>query len=995
MAEHSKLIIEVSSDGVVTANGNLIKFSESSQKAGKSTDDLANKMGALQLIANKLPGPLKSVAAGLMGMVNPTTAVVGVLIELGEAAVKYIGEAVNAYAEHEAQLVRLGAVIKASGAETWTTTDALSRYADTLQSATGKSSNQIKQMQSVLLGFQSITGENFDRLTKNMLDMVDVMGGDMVTAANTFGKAMDNPAESLSALSRYGFKFTEQEKQMIKSMQEANDIAGAQVVILKSMEKAFGGAAEAHAKTLQGMKEYVKTLKEQHKALQAEYSGMSDIAKYYYEQQVERYEMLNAQMQKQIESKGFENKRKSGTLTVFEEYEEAIKIVEDLKKRIEALNNAGYKTHAPELQKELDLYNSIIANYKPFIDAEKKRTTELEKQLKIIEDQKKQYASTMDLVKSILENTPEAQAEKIRAEIKQLELLLDIGKKPDHHTQYDSHGNVKEWDKLKSLEPKDMDKTKEAIAVLEKKLEELIRKGKGGFEDWVKILARATGYAEDTVNKLGGLKTVEKYIADIEKIQNTLFSQDDNLLKALGLDDVGILETSADKARSALELLLNSGIWDGTEKSVQSLTKKLEELDRAASYSRFTKVMEDLEKERKLLGSSPQERVHGQVTDLLKSKNIDPSELQILEYIRNSGENYLAGLAEQLRDAGKSTYDLALKRLMIEQNISEEAAKQALETQKKIDYIKKGLDIIGKITEAMDNSTEAIRKCLTEWKELGGVPKELYGEYAEARFAQSGMNIMQGSDVGNFVHGMEMGGPIVGLINMFAGALENVLGGMEGMDLILSPITNMLKQLEPLIKTLLLPLLLVGKALEWLGQAIMWVLNFITGGFFGQMSDLYDTLLDTNDQRKTEAERLRALNEQYSKLYLALKEQEEYYLQQRRHLNSEWAIENYQTRTVNDMILSPHGVFRTDPEDYIIATKHPENLAGDGTAQVNIIVINNSDSGVSTQESVDPDGARNIQITIDKVVQNGFASGRYDNALDAASSRRAAKRVIG
>jgi hypothetical protein len=107
-----------------------------------------------------------------------------------------------------------------------------------------------------------------------------------------------------------------------------------------------------------------------------------------------------------------------------------------------------------------------------------------------------------------------------------------------------------------------------------------------------------------------------------------------------------------------------------------------------------------------------------------------------------------------------------------------------------------------------------------------------------------------------------------------------------------------------------------------------------------------DSLAKMTDAQEEEAERLKAINEQYKNLFAALKEQEEYYLQQRRHLNAEWSIENYQTTPVHDMILSPHGTFSTDPNDYIIATKNPQSLGG-GSAPVYVTVINNSPSTLS------------------------------------------------
>jgi len=93
------------------------------------------------------------------------------------------------------------------------------------------------------------------------------------------------------------------------------------------------------------------------------------------------------------------------------------------------------------------------------------------------------------------------------------------------------------------------------------------------------------------------------------------------------------------------------------------------------------------------------------------------------------------------------------------------------------------------------------------------------------------------------------------------------------------------------------------------------------------------------------------------------------------------------------MILSPHGVFSTDPEDYIIATKRPESLMSGGAASVYVNVINNSNADVTAHESTDENGARIVEITIDRVVQNGMASGKYDGAFDIMSQRRGGKRV--
>ncbi len=245
MPDISRLVIEIDSKGVTKVNGELVKFSENTRKGEKGADDLAKKFGAFQLIANKLPGPLRSVASGMMGIVSPATAVTSAIIEAMEAAVRFANESIAAYREAETETIKLGQVLRATGAEAWTSGEALSGYAGTLERSTGRSKTEIQQMQSVLLGFTSITGENFDRLTKNMIDMSTVMGGSLVGSANAFGKALDMPSEGLAALTRYGFKFTESQKEMINELERTGKHAEAQVQILEAMERAFGGAAEA------------------------------------------------------------------------------------------------------------------------------------------------------------------------------------------------------------------------------------------------------------------------------------------------------------------------------------------------------------------------------------------------------------------------------------------------------------------------------------------------------------------------------------------------------------------------------------------------------------------------------------------------------------------------------------------------------------------------------------------------------------------------------
>ena len=119
--------------------------------------------------------------------------------------------------------------------------------AASLQSVSNYGDETTLSMQSVLLGFKNIKGDTFEEATKAILDMATVMHMDLSSAAQVVGKALDDPVNGLTSLSRQGFKFTDAQKQVIQSLLDTGDAAGAQKVILDELNATYGGAAEAAA----------------------------------------------------------------------------------------------------------------------------------------------------------------------------------------------------------------------------------------------------------------------------------------------------------------------------------------------------------------------------------------------------------------------------------------------------------------------------------------------------------------------------------------------------------------------------------------------------------------------------------------------------------------------------------------------------------------------------------------------------------------------------
>ncbi len=182
-----------------------------------------------------------------------------------QQATRIIGQVINEVSKLEDEwkgaeqsIAKLGSVVRSTGAETWTSTQKLLDYAEAMQSVTTYTHENIEESQAVLLGFRNISGVRFDAATKSILDMATVMKMDLVSATQAIGKALDNPIQGMDGLSRQGFKFTEQEKALIKSLQESGHLMDAQDIILKELTKTFGGASEAVAKTATGLKDQLK-----------------------------------------------------------------------------------------------------------------------------------------------------------------------------------------------------------------------------------------------------------------------------------------------------------------------------------------------------------------------------------------------------------------------------------------------------------------------------------------------------------------------------------------------------------------------------------------------------------------------------------------------------------------------------------------------------------------------------------------------------------------
>jgi len=188
-------------------------------------------------------GNLKSVTGAIGGM---KTALLGIGAAVGGiyAIGKGLEAVTSAAMKQRESEEKLASVLKATGGAVGYNVDELKKMASAFQSVTTYGDEVVLEGMSILATFKNIKGQAFEAAAKAALDMSTIMKQDLKSSMVQVGKALNDPVAGLTALSRVGVTFTEQQKEMIKAMSEAGDVAGAQAIILQELESQFGGASE-------------------------------------------------------------------------------------------------------------------------------------------------------------------------------------------------------------------------------------------------------------------------------------------------------------------------------------------------------------------------------------------------------------------------------------------------------------------------------------------------------------------------------------------------------------------------------------------------------------------------------------------------------------------------------------------------------------------------------------------------------------------------------
>ena len=209
---------------------------------GTAADNTGGKMDLLGEIAT---GALRAVGEAAFNALGSGLSALG----------DFVGDSIGEASEWQNALAQTEAVIKSTGGAAGITAQEMANMAADLSAANGMSlfsDDAILGAQNVLATFTNIKGVGFEDATGAILDISQALGTDLQSATIQVGKALNDPTQGISALSRVGVSFTEQQKQQIETMQEAGDMAGAQAIIIAELNKEFGGSAAAAVNTYAG-----------------------------------------------------------------------------------------------------------------------------------------------------------------------------------------------------------------------------------------------------------------------------------------------------------------------------------------------------------------------------------------------------------------------------------------------------------------------------------------------------------------------------------------------------------------------------------------------------------------------------------------------------------------------------------------------------------------------------------------------------------------------
>lgn len=201
-----------------------------------------------------------TIGVGLKSIVTGAAAA-GLALAGAQGLTKAVGSVIDDWNAHNKVSGQTAAVLKSTGNAARVSQADIEGHADAIEKLSGMDDVAVQSGENMLLTFTNVkdtvanAGDQFGiftRATNIMADMSVALGEQAPQAALQLGKALNDPVKGISALSRVGVTFDAQQKKLIGTYVKHGQTAKAQAVILKELQKEFGGSAKAAGQTLSG-----------------------------------------------------------------------------------------------------------------------------------------------------------------------------------------------------------------------------------------------------------------------------------------------------------------------------------------------------------------------------------------------------------------------------------------------------------------------------------------------------------------------------------------------------------------------------------------------------------------------------------------------------------------------------------------------------------------------------------------------------------------------
>lgn len=197
-------------------------------------------------------GAMKSAAGSLVDGIGKLGLAMNTVGMISGAVGGAIKDLAADYIEAEKVTAQLNAVLASTGGVSGMTAQSVNALSNSLSKVTPFEDELITKTSSMLLTFTNIGKDVFPMAAEAALNMATALGEDPVNAAMRLGKALNDPVAGVTALRRVGVQLTDEQKDLIKSLMDVGDVAGAQAIILKELETEFGNSARAAGETFAG-----------------------------------------------------------------------------------------------------------------------------------------------------------------------------------------------------------------------------------------------------------------------------------------------------------------------------------------------------------------------------------------------------------------------------------------------------------------------------------------------------------------------------------------------------------------------------------------------------------------------------------------------------------------------------------------------------------------------------------------------------------------------